>query len=188
MDIPNIWSENDLQRLRWFTIQDVTFLAADAKKQQRIERFATESWAVVDYESEDGPFRTINTTPTKLSPSALKGNITLSADRPVFTSGNVGSLFKITSVGQQVDADITGADQWTDSIRVTGIDTGRVFDILVSSISTDITVRIQRSIGEEGSWADVSGLSYTSTVDTTYDDGQDTQISAELRQIGRAHV
>lgn len=177
LDVPNPWAEADLDKLRWKTEQDVTFVSAFGNKQQRIERYGTKSWAVVDYETQDGPYRSINVTNKRLAPSALSGNVTLSCDQPLFKSGHVGALFEVTSVGQEVQATITGADQFSDSIRVSGVSETRIFDILVSAISTDITVRVQRSIGEEGAWGNVTGLSWTSTIATTHDDNLDNQIA-----------
>lgn len=170
------WASTDLDNLRWQQSGDVIFVAAEGYQQRRIERYDTESWALVVYDPENGPFRTINTSGKRLNPSALKGDITLSADQPVFNSSHVGALFQVTSVGQDVEAVITGADQWSDAIRVSGVAETRIFDILVSAISTDITVRVQRSVGEEGNWGNVTGLSWTSTVSTVHDDGLDNQI------------
>lgn len=171
------WLAADLDNLRWKQSGDVIFVAADGYQQQRIERYGTESWAVVVYDPESGPFRTINTSGRRINPTALKGDITLEADQSVFKSSHVGALFEVTSVGQNVEATITGADQWSDSVRVSGVAETRIFDITVSAISTDITARVQRSIGEEGNWGNVTGLSWTSTIDTVHDDGLDNQIA-----------
>lgn len=170
------WASTDLDNLRWQQSGDVIFVAAEGYQQRRIERYATESWALVVYDPENGPFRTINTSGKRLNPTALSGDITLEADQPVFNSSHVGALYQVTSVGQDVRATITGADQFSDAIRVSGVAETRIFDIIISAISTDITVRVQRSIGEEGNWGNVTGLSWTSSTTTTHDDGLDNQI------------
>ena len=177
MTIVTPWPYSALDDLRWEQSQDVVFIAAANNQQRRLERYATESWASVVYETDDGPFRNINVTSKRLTPSALRGNITLACDQQLFREGQVGSIFEITSVGQEVEATITGADQWSNSIRVSGVSENRIFDILVSAISTDITVRVQRSIDDETSWSNVGGLSWTSTVATSYDDSLDNQIA-----------
>lgn len=176
MSISAPWASTDLDNLRWQQSGDVIFVAAEGYQQRRIERYDTESWALVVYDPENGPFRTINTSGKRLNPTALSGDITLEADQPVFNSSHVGALYQITSVGQDVRATITGADQFSDSIRVSGVAETRIFDIIVSAISTDITVRVQRSVGEEGNWGNVTGLSWTSSTATTHDDGLDNQI------------
>ena len=177
MTIASPWLEADLGKLRITQSADVIFVDCDGYKPRRIERHATESWAVVEYDPEDGPFRSPNTGPTKLTPSALTGNITLSADKPTFDTDHADALFRITSVGQNVSVSVTGNDQWSNSIRVSGVDDTRKFDILITSAgSTVATLRVQRSVGETGSWVNVSGLSWSSTISTTHDDGLDNQI------------
>lgn len=176
MTLPTPWLGSDLGKLRWKQSADVVFCALEGYQQRRIERYAAQSWASVLYAPDDGPFRTINITSKRLNPSALSGNITLACDQPVFNSSHVGALYRVTSLGQKVTGTFTAGDQWSDSIRVSGVTESRVFDVTISSVSTEITVRVQRSVGEEGSWTDVTGLSWTSSTTATYDDGFDNQI------------
>ena len=180
MSIPTTWNSSDLNKLKFEQSGDVIFVAAEGFVQKKIERRIFEKsccWDVVDYAPEDGPFRNINITNKRLTPSALTGNIVLECDKPLFRSGNVGSLYEITSIGQQVEITVTDDDQFSDPIRVSGVDDSRSFDILVSDhASTANTIRVQRSVGEVGNWANVSGLSFTSTVSQAHDDGLDNQI------------
>lgn len=175
MSVPSTFVEGDLANMRWDQSNDVVFFTAGGV-QKRIERYSTESWALVDYQTEDGPFRTINITSKRLTPSALTGNVTLSCDQPLFESGNAGSLFEITSIGQKVSASFTSGDQTSDSIRVTGVDDSRKFQILVTDAGSADPLYIQRSIGEEGAWTDITALQFTSTTDSTHDDSLDNQI------------
>lgn len=173
------WASTDLPNLRFTQSADVTFTACDGHRQRRVERRAanSRSWGVASYEPSDGPFRTINITSRRLTPSGRTGDITLNADGSVFDSSHVGALFRITSVGQETSGTFTGGDQWSNSIRVTGVDNSRIFSVTVFSAgSTTATVRVQRSIGEEGSWSNVDALSFTSSSTTTHDDGLDNQI------------
>lgn len=172
------WQSSDLgNNLGSDQSADVLFLAIPNMQPMRIERHAAQSWAVTEYRPEDGPFRTINVTNTRITPSARTGEITLEADRSLFKSGHIGGLFRLTSVGQAVSITPSGIDQWSDAIRVAGVSEGRLFQILVtSSTGFSATVRVQRSIGEEGSWANVNVLTFTSTIDSTHDDGLANQI------------
>jgi len=182
LSLPAPWGASDLDNLRYDQSGNTIYMACGSTiVPQKIVRMgsgsSTSSWAVLDYLPEDGPFRVVNTSSKRLTPSGLSGNITLYASEPLFNSGYVGALFRITSIGQNVQAQVTGGDQWTDEIRVTGVDAARQFSLLYTK-STDFTgtMRIQRSVGETGQWANVSGLSYASTIATTYDDGLDNQI------------
>lgn len=168
------WATADLKFVRYAQSADVVFVACDGLQQRRIERRATRSWSIVLYQPANGPFRTENIGKTRLTPSALSGSITVTASRPLFRSGHEGALFRMVSVGQKVSATLTGADQWSDPIRVTGVTSGRVFGIAITGTWT-ASIRVQRSIGEPGNWTNVLGP-YTGNTSTTYNDGLDNQV------------
>jgi len=174
MDITAPWAEADLQNIRYDQSADVIYIACNGYKPKKIERRAARSWSLVDYEPEDGPFRVLNTGVTTLTPSAISGDITLAASRNLFTEDHVGALYKITSVGQLVEQDITGEDQWSDNIRVIGTGTQRYFDIVRAGTWVG-TVTLQRSVDEPGSWVDVATYTTNGTV-TNYNDGLSNQI------------
>jgi hypothetical protein len=175
MAIVTPWStEADLQSLRYDQSGDVIFVASADDRTMRIERQGDNQWSCVEFFPLDGPFMPENLTSTTVTPSAITGLITLTASRPIFTSGNAGGLFKIDSNGQQVTTSITSiAETWTQPIRVTGIDNGRLFSIILTGFGTG-TIWLQRSVGEPGDWVDVA--SYTGNTTTTYDDTLDNQI------------
>ena len=174
MELTAPWAEADLPLVRWKQSGDVIYLACDGYQQKKIERRATNSWSIVTYEPEDGPFLSPNITTIRMSPSALTGNITLTASRAFFTSSNVGSLIRITSIGQTVNFSASGAAQWSDPIRVSGATSAvRSFSITITGTWT-ATVTLQRSVGEVGSWVDVT--TYSGNTSTTYEDGLDNQI------------
>ena len=171
------WLEADLDNLRDSQSGDVIFVACSGYQQRRIERRATRSWSVVTYDTEDGPFRLENVTPITITPSALSGNITLTASAPLFRSGHVGALYRITSNGQQVSASISAQNQFTNAIRVTGVDATRVFTVSIDEVGAGAnTFTLQRSLeSDTGPWTDVQ--QWTADVTTTYDDGLDNQIA-----------
>lgn len=174
MQVATPWREADLDLIRWDTSADVIFNACDGYQQRRIERHATRSWSCVIYQPSDGPFLSENTGPIRIATSALTGDVTLTASAALWSSGHVGGLFRITSVGQNVGASLTGDDQYTDPIRVTGVGaTQRTFNIAISGVWTT-TLTLQRSVGEVGSWIDVT--TYAANTTTTYADGLDNQI------------
>ena len=173
MEIPTPWTESILRTIRARQSGDVLFVACRNVLQKRIERRGTNSWSVVDYVANVGPFRVGNATPINITPSALTGTITLTASGPVFRSTNVGGLFAIDSTGQTVTRSISSADVFSDPIRVTGIGSGRSFGITITGTFT-ATVTLQRSVGAIGAWVDVT--SYTGPVSTSLSDGLDNQI------------
>ena len=177
------WAAADLGKIRFDQSADIVFIACHGYQQRKIERRAARSWSVVRYQSNDGPLRIENLGPITITPSALSGNITLTASAPLFRStmapsnNNDGSLFLISSNGQTVTATATAQNTFTNAIRVEGVDNQRVFTYSISGVSgTGSTVSLQRSlVSDTGPWTDVSN----STVDTTvpFDDGLDNQVA-----------
>lgn len=173
LTLPSPWIEADLSLIRRMQSADVIYIACASYQQRKIERRAARSWSIVKYEPEKGPFRVANVSAITLTPSGLTGDITVTASKALFKATHVGALFRITSTGQVVTASLTGADQFTDYIRVTGVDNQRKFQLSITGTWVG-TVTLQYSVGEPGSWVDV--VDYTSNQALTYDDTFDNQI------------
>jgi hypothetical protein len=177
LELPVPWTESDLTKIRMSQESqsaDVIYVACDGKQQRKIERRDNNSWSIVLYEPETGPFRNVNTTPITLTPSALTGDITLTASKDFFRSTHVGALFRIQSTGQTVSASITAQNTFTDPIRVAGVGSTRSFGIFLSGTFV-ATVTLQQSVGAPGTWTDISPT-YTTATSANYDDGLDNQI------------
>jgi hypothetical protein len=114
-----------------------------------------------------------NTGPTTLLPSALNGDVTITASSALFESTHVGALFSITSSVQKVFSDdIVAENTFTDDIRVIGIGNTRKFLIVISGLS-DSTVTLQRSVSAPGDWTDEA--TYTTNQSVSFDDELDNQ-------------
>lgn len=168
------WAAADLPLVRWDSSADVTYLACHGYQQRKIERRSARSWSVVKYEPMDGPYRILNTGPITLTPSALTGDITLTASKALFRSTHVGALFRSESTGQTVTASVTAQDTFTDPVRVSGVGGQRTLAILVSG-TFSATVTLQYSIGEPGTWIDTT-TTYTAGISTSFTDELDNQI------------
>ncbi|HRH18069.1 MAG TPA: hypothetical protein PLS22_11520, partial [Aquabacterium sp.] len=96
MEIPTPWVAADLGLVRYDQSGDIVYVACDGYQQYQIERRGTNSWSVVLYLANDGPFRTENTGPITLTASSISGNITLTASSRLFVSTHVGAIFSIT--------------------------------------------------------------------------------------------
>jgi len=174
MELPTSWAAADLQYIRTDQSADVVYVACKTTHQQaKIERRGTRSWSVVTYEPEDGPFRSLNTSQTTITPNATSGDISLTASKPIFRSTHVGALFRLTSAGQQVTSNVAAANVFSNPIRVTGVDDGRVFGISIGGVFT-ATITLQRSVGAIGSWVDVK--TWTAAASESFDDTFDNQI------------
>jgi hypothetical protein len=175
MEITAPWLAADLGALRWDQSGDVVFVACYGYRQRRIERRAVDSWSIVEYKSDDGPFMVQNTGPITLTPGLTSGDTTLTASAPLFKSTQVGTLFKLVQSGQSQDVSVTAEDQWSDPIRVTGVDGARVFAVFISG-TWSATVTLQYSPSEPGSWADAQSGSFTANTAISYDDTLDNQV------------
>lgn len=173
VELPVPYQSSDLSFVRMSQSGDVLYVACDGYQQRKIERRSARSWSVVLYEPETGPFRNVNTTPITITPSALTGDITLTASKSLFRSTNVGSLYRIQSSGQTVTESINAENTFSDPIRVAGVEGQRAFGIAIAGTFT-ATVTLQYSVAEPGSWVDVT--TYTSPVSTSYNDNLDNQI------------
>lgn len=182
LDTP--WATASLDDIRFDQSGDVIFVAADGYTQRRIVRRTARSWSVEQYLPEDGPFRIENVSTATITPSALTGNITLTASRiNVFrsthapTSTNAGALFKVSSVGQTVSrTGINAQNNFTDAIRVTGVTTGRTFSLVIApTVAGTAVFTLQRSVDSStGPWTDVTTFGSTAQT-TTFTDGLDNQ-------------
>lgn len=176
MEVTAPWIGADLAKIRYDQSADVIFVACSGYQQRRIERRATRSWSVVIYKAEDGPFRTQNLTTNTITPSAISGNITLTALKPLFRSTHVGSIFQLVSTGQTVTKAVSAENTFSDTIKVTGVGADRTFTINLTGTWVG-TVTLQRSIDSStGPFSDVSGESWTANTTVTYSDGLDNQI------------
>lgn len=172
LELPTPWTASDLANMRWTQSGDIIFVACKDIQPHSIERRGAESWSVVVYETDDGPFGVENIGPVRLTPSAISGDITLSASQSFFRAGDVDELFRLESTGQTVEVDVSAEDQFSDPIRVVATGSGRAFNV-VRAGTWVATVTLQRSIGEPGAWVDVT--TYTTNGTTSYNDGLDNQ-------------
>jgi len=183
MELDTPWTVADLQTLRFDQSLNVMYVAHGDMRQRRIERYDNNSWGIAETDESDGPFDDPNTDDSlTITPSVRVGNGSLQSSRPLFDSGHVGALFRITQSGQFETRTVNAEDQWSEHVQVQGVGSARALTFTVGAGLT-ATVRIQRSIGNTTSWADASTSSSTSggvTIATTgtgaaqaYNDGLD---------------
>lgn len=169
------WATADLNNIRYDQSGDIVYVACENYQQYKIERRSSTSWSVAKYYANDGPFRDENISSATIAASALTGNVTLTANENIFKSTNVGSLYRITSDGQVVTSSISSDNTFTSTIRVTGIETSRVFTITRSGTWSG-TVTLQRSLtSSSGPWEDVT--TYTTSATVSYDDSLDNIVA-----------
>lgn len=176
LELPTPWTEALLPLVRWDQEADVIFTACDTISQYRIERRDNGSWSVVEYFPTDGPFRVANITKITLQPGGQTGNIVVAASGPLFRSTHVGALFKITSTGQSVAANLAGPDQYTNAVQITGV------GVAARQLTINITgtwvgkLTLQQSLDSGLSWTPAGHTFTTNTTNFLFNDGFDNQI------------
>ena len=175
MVIPCPWRTEDLRNIRHDASADITYVACDGHPPYEIQRRSTDSWSVVRYLPEDGPFRLTNTSNITIrTTGGLNSSTALVASMPLFRQEHVGALFRITSNGQRVGEDLTGENQFTSTVRVTGVGESRRLNFSGANIFS-ATWTLQRSFtSETGPFEDVQ--SQSNGAGFTIVDGFDNQI------------
>lgn len=165
LTIPIPWAESEHQDIRYCQSTDVVFVATGARIIKRIERRGDASWSIVDYNMSDGPWLDINLDQASyITPSAMNGDITLTASQSIFRPGHVGALYQLLHGGQNTVVNANGADQWTAHVKVQGTGSARDFFLSISGTWVG-TVSLMSSIGNETSWID-TGINFVAN--TTY--------------------
>lgn len=176
LEVASPYGIDDLPYMRWDQSGDVVFIACSRNhRPRRVERRSNGGWSIVDHVVDDGPFRVQNVGPITIAPSATSGDITLTASQSLFRSSHVGALYRLEQTGQTEDIELTADNQFSDPIRVTGVDGTRVFGVLVSGVFT-ATITLQYSVGDPGDWIDAPSGIYTEETFISYDDTLDNQV------------
>lgn len=173
MELTTFWGAAALDDIRWDQSGDVVFVACTGVRQCRIERRSNDSWSVVYYLSEDGPFMVPNIGPVTLTPSSTSAQGDLTSSAAMFTANDVGVLFKLTHTGQSEAVSASGANQFSDPIRVTGVAGARAFALVITGTFT-ATVTLQYSVSEPGAW--LTAATYSAATALSYEDGLDNQV------------
>jgi len=95
------WLTAELPDLDFTQSADVLYITHPNHHPYKLERLTNTSWRLsrVDFYSDEayGPFRTVNVTNNRITPSAATGTITLTASDSLFVSTDVGRLVAIAS-------------------------------------------------------------------------------------------
>jgi len=193
MSIVTPYTQLELPLLRYAQSGDVIYMAshADAFQDRNpyliriLRRGDGRSWSVENYLPEDGPFKVQNVSGITMTPGALSGDTTLTASESFFTSEHAthNSLFRLASNGQNSTDDISTEDTFTPDtvasggpggIRVVGSGDARAIGITITG-TFSATVSLQFAFSADGPWND-TGQTWTGTVSTSYNDGQDDQV------------
>ena len=176
LSVVHPWSGQDLRNIRYDQSRDILFVGVEGFQQRQIERRGDTSWSIVQYQVDDGPFRVEDPTTVTVTPEVLQGNGTLTASAPLFSSSDIGSLFRLIHDQQNVTSTFSGASQTTDNIRVTGVGAGsRTFTVIINADQNwNGTIDLEISVGEPGNWT--TDRSFTGSTNINIANNLDNQI------------
>ena len=92
---PHPYQEDDLREVRICQVNNVIYFAHPSYAPMRLSRFSDTNWTMGEIDWAWAPMLDLNTTDTRLTPSATTGTITLTASASLFTANNVGGYFQI---------------------------------------------------------------------------------------------
>jgi hypothetical protein len=163
------WAAADISKLRTDQSGDIVFVACDGYQQRKIERRDNNSWSIVNYQSDNGPFSFVETNGVTLTPSVYEGDGTLDASVPMFLSSDVGKMFRIFSAGQTNQAILGAAGEVSEAIRVSGVGTSDRAFSYVRAGTWSGTIALERSIeGADTGFKEVATQTGNGT--TSFDD------------------
>lgn len=153
--LPTPWGESILREIRFEQSADVIFAAHQSTEIKRIERRGTRSWSLVSHQINDGPFLAAKTADLRMNINATSGITTLETTAPFFKEGHVGAVFRLFHQGQYKTDIVAGANQWSDPIRVKGIQgSGKGFTVVITGTWAG-TLQLQTSIdGDDAGFFD----------------------------------
>lgn len=176
LTLPAPWTSAELDYLAWDQSADVLFVGDGTYQQRRIERRGTTSWSIVLYQTRFGPLKSPSTDKVTLSCAALAGNTTLTSNIPFFKSYHAGGLFEVTTNEQLVSDQLSGNNQVSEYIVVSGIYAAgiddRTYDYVISVSGGWVgTIALERSLdADRAVWSSVATYAGASSGSTN--DGQ----------------
>jgi len=144
------YGEGDLFELQFRQIADVIRITHNRYEPSKLTRTSEKTFDLSTIDFTKGPFMKrndlANDDDITLTPSAITGDITITASDDVFTSGNIGSLFKITQPRENTETSGSGTGTGIigDEIPIKGVFTLNIHG------EWDATVELQRNVNNEG--------------------------------------
>ncbi len=89
------YTQNDLDSLYFSQSGDVVYIAHPSFPLRTLTRYSQTDWRTAEVQMTDGPYLPVHTGDITLTPSAVKGNITITASADVFVSTDVGRHVRI---------------------------------------------------------------------------------------------
>lgn len=159
-EVATTFAEADLPYVRITQSADTLYLLHPDFPPQKLVRASALSWTLSELAFLDGPYDSLNTTTTTLTPSAATGTgVTLTASAVTGINGGLG--FQTTDVGRLIR--IREGTAW-GYVEITGWTSTTVVTVTVVNTLTNTSAKVNWRLGI---WSDTTGFP---SCGTFYDD------------------
>ena len=149
----------DLRNLRFVQSVDVMYICSGSHPVQKLSRYSEEDWRISPVQWTRAAYGDINSDEAaKITPSGRSGDITLTAERDVFSDARIGDTMKIEQYVNGETVTYSGSGT-ADS---TAIQIGRTWKI-TSHGTWSGKISVQQSVDGGATWVDLR--TYTSSND-----------------------
>jgi hypothetical protein len=162
MSLPAPWATAELRQIQFCQSADVMFLTHANWQQRRIERRGDNSWSLVLFKADDGPFALPGVVDASISitPGAVYGNTTLTASGPLFQASDVQSIIRVDSAGYSGTYALAAVGVFSEPIRIFGITPATKFTLNITGTWVGTLTLYQSVTGPNSGYFD-SGNSWT---------------------------
>lgn len=143
------FDETDLAQIRITQSSDTLYILHPDFPPQQLVRTSALSWSLSDIVFTDGPYDSLNTTTTTLSPSAATGTVTITASAVTGINSNLG--FQATDVGRLIRLRESTTWGYAEILTV-----GSTVSVTASVLST-LTNTNAKTNWRLGVWSDTTG-------------------------------
>lgn len=123
VEITTPYAAEDLDQLYFSQSGDVVYIAHPSYPLRTITRYSQTDWRTAEVSLIDGPYLPVHTGDISLTPSAVQGNITITASADIFSATDVGRQVRIM---QAVNPNV----QW-GAAKITGVINARTVSAAV---------------------------------------------------------
>lgn len=178
-EIVSPYAEADLPELKYVQSADVMFIVHPKYAPRKLSRTAHTAWTLVELDYVFPPLMDPNLTETTITPSAIIGNITLTASAAIFKSTHVGAYWQLIHVRScnKVAGSFTALGN-SDTLKIKG-----KWQFYTSGTFTGV-VKLQKSTDNGTNWTDIKSV----TSENANETGEETADNVIYRAAMTTYV
>jgi hypothetical protein len=157
-EVAHTYTATEIPEIQYCQLNDIIFLAHKNHRLQKLIRYSSTSWGLVDFDFVGGPFLDDNTTAITITPSATAGTITITVTPTnsnlfIPSSSTIGHLNSYWKIGQPITSSTTGLSE-QGYVKITAIANSYT---ATATVIKNLKDTAATSDWAEGSWSSVNG-------------------------------